>query len=128
MHSRVTRTEREICINLLETGKRMIEDRDGSFNDGTILKALNVSSVDNVDALACLRTRSAADYALYVDGLLFGWANADTRPVVLEEILGTCFDATRAIYIFCFWVRLPRVGGLIVALHRRTFLFADAIV
>ena len=128
MHSRITRAEGEIGINLLETGKGMIQDGDGSFNDGTISKTLDVSSVDNVNALAGLGTRSVADDALSVDGLLLGWANADASAVVLEQMLRTRFDAGGAVSVLAFRVRLPRVRDGIVALHCRTFLFADAIV
>jgi hypothetical protein len=67
MHSRVARTEREIAINLLETGKRMVYDGYGSFNHGTVFKALDVSGVDNIDALTCLWTRPVAEDALSVD-------------------------------------------------------------
>ena len=84
--------------------------------------------MDNVDALACLWTRSVADDTLSVDGLLLGWANADTSTVVLEQMLGTRFDAGGAISVLAFRVRFPRVRDRIVALHCRTFLLADAIV
>ena len=128
LHARVARTEREIGVNLLESGERVVQDRDGSFDDGAVPEALDVARVDDVDALARLGARPVADDAFPVDGLLLGRADADAGPVVLEQMLGTRFDAGGAVGVLAFRVRLPRVRDRIVALHCRTFLFADTIV
>lgn len=128
MEPRVARAEREIRIDLLEAAERMVQDRDGPFDDGAIAEALDVARVNDVDALARLGARPVADDALAVDGLLLGRANADAGAVVLQQMLGTRFDAGGAIGVLAFRVRLPRVRDRIVALHGRTFLIANAIV
>ena len=128
MHFRVARSEREIRIDLLESGERVIQDGDRSLDDGAVAEALDVAGVDDVDALARLWARAVADDALAVDGLLLRRADADAGAVVLQQMLGASFDASGAVSVFALRVRFPRVRDRVVALHGRTFLFAHAIV
>lgn len=128
MESRVARAEGEIGVNLLESGEGMIQDRDGSLDDGAIAEALDVSGVDDIDALAGLWARAVADDAFAVDGLLLGRADADAGPVVLEQMLRTRFDAGGAVGVFALGVDFPRVRDGVVALHGRAFLLAHAVV
>ena len=69
MHPRVSGTESEIRINLLESVERVIQDRQRSFNDGTISEGFDVPRVDDVNSLALLRARPVTDDALSVNRL-----------------------------------------------------------
>lgn len=128
IHARIARSEGEIRINLLESGERVIQNRDGSVDDRTVPEAFDVAGVNDIDTCAHFRAGSVADDTFTVDGLLLGRANANASSVVLEQMFGTRFNAGGAVSVFAFRVRLPRVGDWIVTLHGRTFLLANAIV
>lgn len=70
VHFRVSRTECEIGVNLLETSKRMVQNRDRTFNNGTVTKTVNVSGVNNVHSLTRFRARTIANDALTIHSLL----------------------------------------------------------
>ena len=60
---------------------------------------------------------------------LFLWrADPDAGSVVLEQVLGTGFDASGTVGVLAFRIDLPRVGDGVVALHGRTFLLAHSVV
>ena len=60
---------------------------------------------------------------------LFLWrARSNTSSVILEQMLGTILDTSCSISVFSFWIFLPTILDGVVALHRRTFLLADAVI
>ena len=78
-HRLVARSKREIVIDLLEAGERVIQDGDVAFDDGAVAEALDVARVDDVHSLTRLGTGSVARHALAFEGLCRRHKDTTTR-------------------------------------------------
>ena len=69
VHARIARPEREVGVDLLESGQRVVQDRERALDDGAVAETLDVAGVDDIDALTRLGTRPVAHDALAIHGL-----------------------------------------------------------
>lgn len=128
MHARVAFAEREVVVDVLVAGERVVQDGERALDDGAVLEVVDVARVHGNITLARLGTRTVARHALAIDRLLVGRTRAHAGAVVLEQVLRTVLDAGGAVRVLAGRVRHPRVGYRIVALHCRTLLFARAFI
>uniref|UniRef100_A0A2M3ZPM3 Putative secreted peptide n=1 Tax=Anopheles braziliensis TaxID=58242 RepID=A0A2M3ZPM3_9DIPT len=84
--------------------------------------------MDDSLALAGLWACSITRYTLAVLWCLVRWTRPHARPIVLQQMLRTVPDAGRTVRVLAIGIRFPEVVDWIVALHRRTLLFALAII
>jgi hypothetical protein len=84
-------------INLLESGQRVIEDGDRSFDDGAITEGFDVAGVNDVRSLVRFRSLSAAYDALAVDGPLLWRTGSHSVSVVHQQVLGIRFHASSVV-------------------------------
>lgn len=85
IHPGETRTEGEICINLLESGERMIENGDRAFNNGAISKTLNVARVNDFHTLARFRAGPIARNALAINSLFVNREKLITHMYIFPQ-------------------------------------------
>lgn len=131
MHLSVPRSETKVLVDLLEPFEAVVEDRDGTVDDGATLKPVNVPGMDALigfDAFAVLRTCSFAVDTFSVHSSFIRRTTSHAGSVVFQQVLWTVFNACRSVGVLPFRVMLPRVRRRVVRLHRRTFLSAFAVV
>lgn len=129
MHPWMTRTEREVSVDFLESFESCVKDGERSFNDGTFLESINVSCMNNIDSLTVFRTWSITRNTFSSIVVLFvGRTWSDTGSIILQQVIRTLFDTSCSIGILSLRIHFPRVGGRVVLHHWRTFLLANTII
>ena len=69
VHGGVARTEGEVLVDLLEPVEAGVEDGEAALQDGAVLEALDVASVDRVGELADLGAGPVTGHTLPVNSL-----------------------------------------------------------
>lgn len=87
MHGGVAGSKTKVMEHLLEANEAVVQDGDGTINDGAALKASDVSrmyAAVRLHPLAGLGTRPVARYTLALDRLFLRRATSHARTVVFK--------------------------------------------
>ena len=129
VHLGMAIAELEILLKLLKSTERLIKDRKRTFDHGAVLQEVNVACVNRRGVkVTNLGTGAVARDALAVNVFLLRRTGSHTSAVVFQQVFGAVLYAGGAIREFAVGIFLPLVVFRIVALHRRTFLFAYSVV
>lgn len=115
MHFLVSFAETEIPVHVLESLKALVQNCDGSLDDGAILEAVDIPGMHFLDTFAGFRARSVAGHAFTVQRLLFGRARSYASTVVFQKVFRTSSHAGCTIRVLAVRIRLPRIRGRIVS-------------
>lgn len=114
MHRLVSLAERIIRKNVLEALEALVQDRDGTFDDGAVFEGVDITGMHLLDAFAGFRARAVARHTLAVHRLLLRRAGPHARSVVLQKMFRTSSHASRTVSVFPLGICFPGVRGWIV--------------